>query len=176
MNTVGEQPKGHLGLNSKAEEDDDDFDYYYYLRVNAVLLCTAKWLFLLMAGYGDYLRHVCGRKQWNTITPPQYMICYVKCKDWDRGPENFFGMGTECGWGKIGFCVFYPARCQVYSTRRRRLWRPSTNCQRCSSVADDVNLCQQLTLSLLWHCHCCDTDPVISLIQICLHRWTVCME
>jgi len=42
MNTVGEQPKGHLGLNSKAEEDDDDFDYYYYLRVNAVLLCTAK--------------------------------------------------------------------------------------------------------------------------------------
>ena len=72
--------------------------------------------------------------------------------------------------------VFYPARCQVCSTRRRRLWRPSTNCQRCSSVADDVNLCQQLTLSLLWHCLCCDTDPVISLIQICLHRWTVCME
>ena len=36
MNAVGEQPKGHLGLNSKAEiEEDDD---YYYLRVNAVLL------------------------------------------------------------------------------------------------------------------------------------------
>ena len=37
MNTVGEQPKGHLGLNSKAEEEEDDDDYYY-LRVNAVLL------------------------------------------------------------------------------------------------------------------------------------------
>jgi len=36
MNTVGEQPKGHLGLNSKAEEEEDDD--YYYLRVNAVLL------------------------------------------------------------------------------------------------------------------------------------------